>query len=418
MAKTSEPFNFTEAAIKALCKDVKNGSVPPGEWRDAETNVGLLIRVGPRGAVYYSQRRHNGKKKRIRIGDFATMSPKTARQKATQLAAGVEAAAARPVRTKGNAIRCQDAFEAYLAAALDGTFRKGHKAVAESTAKSYAELWNPHCKKIYGQRSLLHLANDIEAIHAKFNKHGKVAARPAAQKRMMQVLKNLFEYAMRQGWWKDKNPLLDEATGKPIACEGTQDRERFLSDGELKAWVEWAENEEEPWPDYFRLLLLTGIRKSTLCAMAWKDIDIKSKQPTWRLSSEQTKNKDPLVVPLVADAVSVLKRRLKYRPKGCKWVFPSRPDNGVASKSGHIEEPGHAWDRMKAETGLEDIRIHDIRRTAGTLAAKASKHSLPEVARFLGQRTLRAVAIYARASEHEARQVGATIAAALRQAEE
>ena len=75
-------------------------------------------------------------------------------------------------------------------------------------------------------------------------------------------------------------------------------------------------------------------------------------------------------------------------------------------------------DRMKEETGIDDIRPHDVRRTAGTTAARAAKHSLPEVARFLGQRTLKAVAIYARAAEHEAREVGSTIAEALRQAEE
>lgn len=410
MAKTNEPFNFTDAAIKSLCKDVKNGDVLPGEWRDSETNVGLLIRVGPRGAVYYSQRRHNGQKKRIRIGDFATMSVKTAREKATQLAAGVATAAARPARSKGDAIRCQDAFDAYIAAAKGGTFRKGHKPLEKTTLKSYVELWNPHCKKIYGQRSLLHLANDIEAIHAKLNNN------PGSQKKFMQVLKNLFEYSIRQGWWKDTNPLIDPVTGKTIACRGTQDRERFLSDSELKLWMEWVENQDEPWPDFYKLALLTGIRKSTVCAMAWKDLDTKSKKATWRLTDEQNKNDKPLIVPLLSESVAILRKRFKQRKKNCPWVFPT---TGVTpSESGHIEEPSHSWDRMREATGIEDIRLHDVRRTTGTTAARANKHSLAEVARFLGQRTLKAASIYARAGEHEAREVGATIEDALRQAQE
>ena len=152
---------------------------------------------------------------------------------------------------------------------------------------------------------------------------------------------------------------------------------------------------------------------ATYCS--WKDIDINSTKATWRLSSEQMKNKKPLIVPLLPDAVKVLKRRLKGRKDNCKWVFPSA---GIKkSKSGHLETVEHIWNKMKKDTGIDDIRPHDIRRTAGTTAARAAKHSLAEVARFLGQRSLRAATIYARAAEHEAREVGSTIAAALQQAE-
>ena len=40
---------------------------------------------------------------------------------------------------------------------------------------------NPHIAPIYGGRPLASLADDIERIHAKFNKNGKVEARPAAE---------------------------------------------------------------------------------------------------------------------------------------------------------------------------------------------------------------------------------------------
>lgn len=416
MAKQNKPFAFTEPKIKALCEAVIDGDELPGQWSDSASYVGLVVRAGRRGGVYYSVRKVNQRLERKRIGSVATMRVKTAREEATKIAAGLEAGS-RPIKTSSRGVNCQHVFDSYMEAAQDGNFRAGHNPIAPSTAKSYVQLWNPHIAPIYGGRPLASLADDIERIHAKFNKHGNVEARPAAQKRLMQLLKNVFEHATRKGWWKLRNPLIDEATGKPIACRGTPDRERFLSDGELKVWIEWVENQDEPWPDYYRLLLLTGIRKSTVCSMAWKDIDISGKDATWRLASEQTKNKKPLVVPLLPEAVKVLKRRMKYRQKNCKWVFPS-PGAGRKSASGHLETVEHSWDRMKEETGIDDIRPHDVRRTAGSTAARAAKHSLPEVARFLGQRTLKAVAIYARAAEHEAREVGSTIAEALRQAEE
>ena len=392
------PFNFTEASIRRLCEAVARGDVEPGEWKDSGSQVGLSVRVGPRGGVFYSLRRVAHKLNRKRLGRSATMRVATAREMATQVSAGNEAGS-RPIRVGSSSIIAGEVFEQYLEASQDGTFIIGHRPLAKSTAKSYQELWKPHVEPGYGKKPLAMLAAGIQSLHEKFGN------RPGAQKRLMQLLKNVFTFAAHKDWWGEPNPVIDVKTGKPLKCRGTTDRERFLSEGELARFVAYVEQSPEPWQDYWQLLLLTGIRKATLTAMAWKDIDLYAQEPTWRVGV--TKNGLPLVVPLLPEAVAILEQR-RARNSDSPWVFPSN-----RSKSGHLENVDAAWIQLKKASGLEDVRIHDIRRTAGTVAVR--DNSLPAVARFLGQRTLRAVQVYARASDKDARLVGGTVAAALKQ---
>jgi integrase len=397
----SGPFNFTEASVKRLCEAVRLGTVDAGEWNDAGSQVGLYLRVGPRGGVFYSLRASGGKVRRQRIGKAASMRVATAREQATQIAAGNEAGS-RPIRVATGTAVADEVFEEYLTAAQDGTFRVGRGVLAASTAKSYRELWKPHIKPRYGSLKLSQLAASVMKVHE------SLATKPATQKRMMQLLKNVFSYAIKKGLWADSNPVIDKATGKPPRCGSVPERERFLSEGELARFMEYVEAADEPWPDYWQLLLLTGVRKSTLMAMAWNDVDLDAGQPTWRIGT--TKNGSPLVVPLLPESVAILRRRARDREEGCEWVFPT--NRSKRSHCGHIKDVDNAWNRLRDATGLKDVRVHDVRRTAGTIAVK--EHSLPAVARFLGQKTLKAAAIYARCSDKDAREVGGTVAAAMK----
>jgi integrase len=397
----SGPFNFTESSVRRLCEAVQKGAVDAGEWNDAGSQVGLYLRVGPRGGVFYSLRGVGGRVQRKRIGKAASMRVVTAREHATLIAAGNEAGS-RPIRVGTGTVAADAVFEQYLSAALDGSFRVGRGQLAESTAKSYRQLWGPHIKPHYGSQPLSRLAASVMKVHE------ALATKPATQKRMMQLLKNVFSYAIKKGMWADSNPVIDKATGKPPRCGSVPERERFLSEGELNRFMRYVEDAAEPWPDYWQLLLLTGVRKSTLMAMAWDDVDLDTEQPTWRIG--MTKNGKPLVVPLLPESVAILQRRAKARRNDCEWVFPT--NRSRRSNCGHIVDVDNAWDRLRQATGLKDVRVHDIRRTAGTIAVR--EHSLPAVARFLGQRTLKAAAIYARCSDKDAREVGSTVAAAMK----
>jgi integrase len=72
-----------------------------------------------------------------------------------------------------------------------------------------------------------------------------------------------------------------------------------------------------------------------------------------------------------------------------EWVFPGR------GRTGHLVEPKSAWKRILKRAGLQDLRLHDLRRTLGSWQA-ATGASLPIIGKTLGHKSLSTTQIYAR----------------------
>lgn len=66
-------------------------------------------------------------------------------------------------------------------------------------------------------------------------------------------------------------------------------------------------------------------------------------------------------ITLTPEAVEILRNRQGYH---AIWVFPG------SGATGHIVEPKKAWARVLARAGLDSLRIHDLRRTAGIVAGQ------------------------------------------------
>jgi len=60
------------------------------------------------------------------------------------------------------------------------------------------------------------------------------------------------------------------------------------------------------------------------------------------------------------------------------------------------------WRRIRKEAGLEDVRLHDLRRTVGSWLA-TSGASLPLIGKVLNHADASTTAIYARLAEDAAR---------------
>ena len=108
----------------------------------------------------------------------------------------------------------------------------------------------------------------------------------------------------------------------------------------------------------------------------------------WTIPHEQAKAGESIAVPLVPDAVDILKRRHESA-NGSPFVFASR------GKSGHIIEPKTAWDRVLKRADIEDLRLHDLRRTFGSWQA-ASGVSLNIIGKSMGHKNQSTTAVYAR----------------------
>lgn len=404
----AKSFAFTEAAVERALQaaaDAADGGDSRRLWRDEGSRHGLYLRAGRQGGTYYRIHKHRGRKIKTRIGDATSMRVSKAREAALKLAGGDTTAAATPVRVRTDGPTVEKAWRAYLADARSGDFIMGRDRTGEATLKSYDELYRPHLKKRFGAKSLHFLARHVRSIHK------GMADRPAAANRLLIVIKNLYTHAAEAGYWSGVNPTIDPVRGRGLKKYTVRSRTRYLTADELQRVVQAIDAECDPWPDYFPLLLLTGVRKGTLTRATWSQFDLGGTPAVWSIPT--TKNGEPLVLPLMPMAVRILQRRRKAHPrvKGQHdWVFPRK---GLPHL--HIRDTREAWERITKAAGVDGVRIHDIRRTHGTLATLGGA-SLQAVGRSLGHKTLQATQVYARADITAAAQAARIVEARLLEA--
>ncbi len=172
-------------------------------------------------------------------------------------------------------------------------------------------------------------------------------------------------------------------------CEGIskypeKERSRFLKANELPGFFAALTDAPENIRHFVLLALTTGARRSNIAGMRWVDVDFHT--ALWTVPGEVSKNGTPMVIPLTEIAIDVLKAREGNSPT---WVFPS------SSASGHMIDPKRAWKALLTAAGLEDLRIHDLRRSLGSWAAIQGT-SLAIIGAALGHKTTESTRIYAR----------------------
>src|SRR6266567_453165 len=119
--------------------------------------------------------------------------------------------------------------------------------------------------------------------------------------------------------------------------------------------------------------------------MRWQEINWQ--RTTWTIPAEQTKSNETMDVALSPVVMRILESRKAASTR--EWVFPGR------GNTGHLVEPKTAWARILKRAGLQDLRLHDLRRTLGSWQA-ATGASLPIIGKSLGHKSLAATQIYAR----------------------
>tara|TARA_R110000787_G_scaffold75714_4_gene167435 strand:+ start:1079 stop:2386 length:1308 start_codon:yes stop_codon:yes gene_type:complete len=127
------------------------------------------------------------------------------------------------------------------------------------------------------------------------------------------------------------------------------------------------------------LRLSTGLRPTEAESLCWSRIDLLMTPDQGRATIDYTKNGEPITVPLVGEALRVLREMHKTRRLDCDWVFP-RKDG---------EKPLDFRKRFKRavkDSGIVDFRPHDLRHTAGSYLAMAGG-SLPEIMAALNHKT-------------------------------
>lgn len=121
--------------------------------------------------------------------------------------------------------------------------------------------------------------------------------------------------------------------------------------------------------DALRLALLTGARASEVAELPWTELDLDA--AVWVLPAARSKNKRSNLVPLLPEAVAMLRRR-REEVDG-EYVFPAVRKNHMVDEN--LSRPLRLVCQRLARLGIAPFTTHDLRRTVetGMAAAKVPK---------------------------------------------
>lgn len=343
------------------------------DYHDTSTSH-LKLTVTTAGTkTFYLYRKIDGRPERFKIGRFPSTSVEHARRTAArlngQIANGTNPQGVR--RSLKGEHTLGQLFKLYV---------DDHLVPRGKRTRTPSSLFKTHFADWAGRKLSSIKATEVQKHHAKIGKK-----HPAAANRAMQLLRALYNKAIYWGHFKGENPADRFERFKETP------RRRFLHPDEMAVFFDALATAPPTFRDFVLLCLFTGARRSNIQAMRW--VDINFERAEWVIP--ETKNGEPHLLPLVPQAMTILEYR--QQDTDSPWVLPSH------SASGHYEEPKRAWETLLNRAGIDDLRIHDLRRTVGSWQA-ALGTSLPIIGATLGHQSVQATAVYARLSVDPVRQ--------------
>ena len=362
MTTITTHFNFIQSKIESLLATEKRTT-----YYDTKVS-GLCVIIYPKCSTktFFLYKRVDGRPTRIKLGRFPDLSVENARDAALQLNTAI--AKGDYQSRKEGTINDNTIFGDLLA-----TYVALHAKLHTKTWKEHERDIEKNCKKWFNRRISSINQFEIQKLHTKVGQHSGIYA----ANRLLERIRAMYNKAIEWGW-QDKNPALN------IKKFREKSRDRFLQSDELpRFFAALASEENIVLRDYILLSLFTGARRSNVLAMRWDQINLES--AIWRIP--ETKNGTPQTIPLIVKALEILRKR----QDGCnsEWVFPSD------SKSGHMEDPKKGWRRILKRAELTDLRIHDLRRTLGSVLAATGANSFL-IGQVLNHKDIASTAIYAR----------------------
>jgi integrase len=179
-------------------------------------------------------------------------------------------------------------------------------------------------------------AEEVDRLHKKIGRdHGHYAAN-----HLIRLLRTMFNLAKSREWKMLPADSDNPAGGIDLFPE--QSRKRFLKPDEMRRVNDALLHESPTWQAFFPLAAFLGLRRTELLTLKWENVDLDAKA----IEIADTKNRDPLILPLPSPAIATLAKLASERKDGCEWVFPSQ-----TSATGHAVAPSKAWERVRAAAG-------------------------------------------------------------------
>ena len=211
---------------------------------------------------------------------------------------------------------------------------------------------------------------------------------------------------LRAAWsWADRHELLPEGLRNPagrVQRFRERSRDRWLRREEIERLMDATRKEGDLHAGAaIPLLLLTGLRKGELLSARWEDVDLERRE----IRLPETKSGEAQVRLLPSPAVQILRELPRYGES--PFVFPSPTDPRT-----HRKDIKPQWQRIRKAAGLEDVTLHDLRRTAGSFMAQAGV-PLQVIQHVLGHSHPGVTRLYARLASENEREALETLAGEL-----
>lgn len=398
-------LNFTKTALEQLRPPIAGERL---EVFDSKT-PGLMVRVSPTGVkTFYARRwiKGDGRAERITIGRFPACSVENARKAAGRINHAIAEGdnPAEAVREKKAELTLGEMFSQYIeryalprgkksVSAMREMWERylGALPVVERKPRGKARTKHDHGVNWENKKLSAVKSADVMRLHADL---GKAGVQTTAN-RVVELLSSLFNKAAEWSLYAGPNPAAKVEPFREVK------RDRFIQADELpRFFAALATEPSKDVRDFVLLALLTGARRGNVLAMEWAHVSLDRSE--WRIP--ETKNGETQTVPLTAEAIAVLKERIPMdEATGKKTAKPSAGFVFASvSKTGHIANPKKGWARVLKSAGIEDLRIHDLRRSLGSWQAKTGA-SLAIIGKSLGHKTASATMIYARLDQDPVR---------------
>jgi integrase len=307
---------------------------------------GLCLRVTARTKSWSFIYRPKGraKQKRYTIGDYPAWSLSEARSKALALRRQVQDGGdpVAEVRTRRDALTVSGMVERFVS--------KAKKRLR--SWETYESLLNRDVIPVMGDRP----AGDVSRAEVA-NMLDKIAERaPVVANRVQNTLSSVFSWAVSEGL-----VLTNPVRGLRKRHDEVA-KERVLSDEEVQALWRATGAMAPAYRDVLRLILLTGQRPGEVAGIQREEVDLE--KALWTLPPERVKNKRRHLVPLVGEALSIVRGRAEGGGAGPLITTP----RGHTPTS---QDVAKAFERLRAE-GIFNTPAtpHDLRRTAATLMGR------------------------------------------------
>lgn len=194
---------------------------------------------------------------------------------------------------------------------------------------------------------------------------GKGASRRADQ--IVTTVSSIYGWAIKQ----DRYGVEHNPASNIDRKHNNQPRTRVLEEREIaKFWLGCDDVNSVPEIGYiFRLLLLTGKRRSEVTGVPLSELDLDRPDPRWNIDGSRLGAKgNSHTIPLTPYCAELWREAINRFSNGSHVFAGHRTD----STSPHINEntPTRVMRKFRKQIDVDDLTVHDLRRTVRTQMAK------------------------------------------------